>query len=284
LLSIVNQLFNSVYVKAMGSDLTLFNDDMLLIGVSKLEEKIGLLKQYPMIKFMEFGTRRRFSSAWQEYVIMRLKQEIPNQLLGTSNVHYAMKYGLKALGTMAHELFMVYGAIYNEDLGFAQCQLLDDWYEVYGAPSSIALTDTWGTDFFLENITDNQGINFWGMRQDSGDPFVIGEKIVKYYEQKNIDPMGKMIVFSDGLDIPLVIELYEHFSPHITLGFGIGTNLTNDLGARPLSIVIKTVEANNQGLVKLSDNIEKAIGKPEDINRYKDIIGYTNKFSEETVY
>jgi len=284
LLSIINQLFNAKYMKAYGADYNLFDDDMFLLGVSRLEEKIELLKQYPQIQFLDFGTRRRFSSKWQEYVIKRLKQEIPNQLLGTSNVHYAMKYGLKAMGSIAHEMSMVYSILYNENLALAQNTLLDDWYELYGGPGSIALTDTYGTDFFFQNISMKHLINYWGARIDSGDPVIIGEKALKYYRDAGIDPMGKMILFSDGLTVPKMVELYKYFSPYTKVGFGVGTSLTNDLGGRPLSIVIKAVEAEGRGLCKLSDNIEKCMGTPEDIERYKQLVGYTSQFREVPIY
>ena len=284
LLSIINQLFNAKHIKAYGADYNLFDEDMMLLGVSRLEVKIELLKQYPQIKFNEFGSRRRWSSKWQEYVIKRLKQEIPDQLLGTSNVYYAKKYELKAMGTIAHEMQMIYSALHNEDIALAQNTLLNDWYELYGGPGSIALIDTYGTDFFFQNISMKHLINYWGARIDSGDPLVIGEKVLKYYRDAGIDPMGKMILFSDGLTVPKMIELYQHFSSHVKLGFGIGTNLSSDIGGRNLSIVIKAVEANSRGLVKLSDNIEKSIGTSEDIERYKQLVGYNNQFSETPIY
>ena len=284
LLSIINQLFNAKHIKAYGADYNLFDEDMMLLGVSRLEEKIELLKQYPQIQFSEFGTRRRFASRWQGYVIKRLKQEIPNQLLGTSNVYYAMKYGLKAIGTISHEMQMIYSALHNEDIALAQNTLLNDWYELYGGPGSIALIDTYGTDFFFQNLSMKHIINYWGARIDSGDPLVIGENVLKYYRDAGIDPMGKMILFSDGLTVPKMIELYQHFSQYVKVGFGIGTNLSSDLGGRNLSIVIKAVEANSRGLVKLSDNIEKCIGKSEDIERYKQLVGYESTFNEECKY
>jgi len=284
LLSMVNQIVNAKHMKHLASTYDLFNDGMMLKGVSNLENKIEALQMIPGINFMEFGTRRRFSGDWQDYVIRRLKQEISGQLLGTSNVFYAKKYGLKPLGTMAHELFMVYAALYNDDLVAAQNALLDDWWDIYGEPLSIALIDTFGTDFFFKNFPMEHAINWCGVRQDSGDPFEIGEKVIKYYNDMGIDPSGKMIVFSDGLDFQKMAALYVYFSPKISVGFGWGTNLTSDIGNRTLSIVIKAVEANGKGLVKLSDNVAKAIGKPEDIERYKKTANYTVEFEEKCTY
>jgi nicotinate phosphoribosyltransferase len=188
------------------------------------------------------------------------------------------------MGTIAHEMQMIYSALHNEDIALAQNTLLNDWYELYGGPGSIALIDTYGTDFFFQNLSMKHIINYWGARIDSGDPLVIGENVLKYYRDAGIDPMGKMILFSDGLTVPKMIELYQHFSQYVKVGFGIGTNLSSDLGGRNLSIVIKAVEANSRGLVKLSDNIEKSIGTSEDIERYKQLVGYNNQFSETPIY
>lgn len=284
LLSIINQMFSSQHMKHFAASYDLFDNDMMPKGVSNLENKMQELLKYSGVNFMEFGTRRRFSTEWQDYVIRRLKQEINGQLLGTSNVHYAMKYGLKPLGTQAHELWMAYAALFDGDIVNAQIQLLDDWWDVYGGAGSIALTDTWGTDFFLSNFPLKHMINYWGIRQDSGDPFIIGDKVVEYYKQNGIDPSGKMIVFSDGLTLDKIINLYNYFSPKISVGFGWGTNLTNDLGGKPLSIVIKLVEANGRRTCKLSDNVEKAIGDKDVVAKYKLSAGYTNTFQDETVY
>ena len=284
LLSIVNQLFNKKYTKYMAQNCLLFDPDMMLAGVSRLENKITTLRLHPDITFMEFGTRRRFSTRWQEYVIKRLKSEIPDQMIGTSNAMYAKQLGLKPIGTIAHQAFMVYAALYNEDLERAQDKLILDWYGLYGGPMSIFLTDTFGTDFFLKTLPEWELINTWGFRVDSGDPFVIGNKIVEHYRKRGISPQGKMLVFSDGLTVDKMIALHEYFSPLISVGFGIGTNMTNDLGVQNLSIVIKSVEANGMKICKLSDNIAKAIGEPEIIEKYKRIVRYDNEYKERCVY
>lgn len=284
LLAIINQMFNQQYIKYFMKSDDLFNDHMMFKGISNIEYKIQELLKYPDIKFMEFGTRRRFSSNWQDYVIRRFKQEMNNQLLGTSNVYYAMKYNLKPLGTQAHELWMVYAALFNDDLEKVQKQLLDDWWDVYGVKYSIALIDTWGTDFFLKNFTKEQALKYQGLRQDSGDPIEIGEKVVKFYRDNNIDPLCKNLIFSDGLDAEKVLKIYNHFKDKIGVAFGIGTSLTNNVGVPNLSIVVKATEANGKGLVKLSDNISKAIGKPEDIEKYKKTIGYSSNFKEQPKY
>ena len=122
------------------------------------------------------------------------------------------------------------------------------------------------------------------MRQDSGDPIAFGEKAIAFYEKHGIDPSDKIIVFSDGLDIEAIVKIADHFSGRIQTVFGWGTNLTNDLGLKPLSLVVKAVEANGRRLVKLSDNLAKATGSPEDIARFKRIFGYSGDEFQPTVY
>lgn len=280
ILSVINQLFNEKYI----ANSNLLNDDLMFTGIAKLEHKISILKIYPFIKFAEFGTRRRFSHKFQDYIINRLVQEIPNQIIGTSNILFAKKYDIPLSGTMSHQLFMAYSVLYNENLIDAQNALLDDWWETYKTQLSIALIDTWGTDFFFKNFPIKHQINFWGVRQDSGDPFKIGEKVIDYYKQSGIDPMGKMLLFSDGLDLRKMIDLSNHFYDKIKVGYGWGTNLTNDVGGHPLSIVVKISEVNGKGTVKLSDNIAKSIGNQNDIMRYMKLAGYDDDFCENPTY
>jgi len=280
ILSIINQLFNEKYVK----NANLLNDDLMFTGIANLEDKISILKLNPFIKFAEFGTRRRFSHKFQDYIINRLVQEIPNQIIGTSNILFAKKYDIPLSGTMSHQLFMAYSVLYNENLIDAQNALLDDWWNIYKAPLSIALIDTWGTDFFFKNFPIKHQVNFWGVRQDSGDPIKIGDKVIDYYKKSGIDPMGKMLLFSDGLDLGKMIYLYNYFHDKIKVGYGWGTNLTNDVGGHPLSIVVKISEVNGKGTVKLSDNVAKSIGKQEDIMRYMKLVGYNDNFCENPIY
>ena len=53
--------------------------------------------------------------------------------------------------------------------------------------------------------------------------------------------------------------------------FGIGTNLTNDLGPEPIQIVIKVVEANSQPVAKISDSPGKMMCED------KEYVGYLIK-------
>ena len=283
ILGIVNELYYQSLEKSGAFDLR----DAQAEGARRLDEKIKILKQHPHIKFIEFGTRRRFSRDWQEYVLARLLQEVPNQVLGTSNILLAKKFGIKPIGTFANEMYMVFSGIFGQDdeaIRSSHNKVLECWWEEYGETLSIALADTYGSDFFFRDFTKEQAQKWRGLRQDSGDPIAFGEKAIAFYEKHGIDPSDKIIVFSDGLDIEAIVKIADHFSGRIQTVFGWGTNLTNDLGLKPLSLVVKAVEANGRRLVKLSDNLAKATGSPEDIDRFKRIFGHSGDEFQPTVY
>ena len=220
-------------------------------------------------------------------MIETLVNEIPNQVVGTSNVWAAMAYGREPVGTMAHEVYMIMSGIMSnseKSIRLSQNILLEDWWEEYGEKLSIALTDTFGTDFFFKDMTEDQARKWRGLRQDSGDPVKFGNKAIVFYQRYGIDPRNKLVFFSDGLSVDLMVKIYDHFSCRIKTLYGWGTNLTNDLEFEPLSLVVKAVEANGHGLVKLSDNLAKASGNPQDIERFKRIFGYHVRYSEDCKY
>ena len=284
-LSVVNEL----YYRSLLKKMTRFERNSVFAqGQLRLAEKIKALKGRADITFSEFGTRRRFSRAWQDYVVRSLAEELPpNQFIGTSNAYLAMKYGVMPIGTKAHEMDMVLAGIADsrgEDISQSVGQSTCDWWEQYGWGLSIALPDTFGTDFFLRSMTPEQAKDWKGLRQDSGDPILFGEKVIAFYKRCDVDPREKLIVFSDGLDLGMIFKIADHFKGRIKTTFGWGTNLTNDLGFPSVSLVVKTVQANGQGLVKLSDNLAKAIGNPKNIERYKSVFGYTGENYEECRY
>ena len=309
-LAIVNELYNSYIYKNFGFKLEpekikdyLDNDflqlligkkssycsfsDSVLEGIKRLNKKVEILKLYPEIKIIEFGTRRRYSRWHQEYVLQKLLEQIPDQIIGTSNVYLAKKYGIPAMGTIAHECFMIMSGIMHESdeqIRSSHNKVLREWWDEYGYDLSVALTDTYGSDFFFQDFTPEQAKMWKGLREDSGDPIASGEKAIAFYKNFGINLMEKLIVFSDGLDVHSIVKIYNHFRGRIQMAFGWGTNLTNDLGIRALSLVIKAVEACGHRLVKLSNNFAKAIGKPEGIKRFKRIFGYTATLDEQCRY
>lgn len=283
-LAIVNEL----YYRALMAQRSEFERDVVYAtGKIRLAEKIKILRRRPDIVFSDFGTRRRFSRPWQDYVIRVLAAELPQQLLGTSNVALARKYGLLPIGTFAHEMFMVMSGMMHgseEEIRASHNKVLQDWWEEYGWGLSIALSDNYGSDFFFRDMTPEQARQWKGLRHDSGDPIEFGEKAIAFYRRCGVDPREKLIVFSDGLDVETMVKIADHFAGRIKVAFGWGTNLTNDLGFDALSLVIKVAEANGHGVVKLGDNLAKALGTPEDIEHFKRIFGYTRTTYEELRY
>lgn len=273
--TIILSVINEFYYRSKYQDHT----KMIEHGTQKNLQKYAYLSNHPSIPFVDFGTRRRFSSMWQDDVVSIMKS-LPN-FKGTSNVKLAMKYGLKPTGTNAHEMYQVITGLNNDDLIKGHENALDIWYDMFGEELSIALTDTFGTKSFFKNFGEERAKKWKGLRHDSGDPFEFGEKTISYYESFGIDPKEKIIIFSDGLTLDKMISLYERFNGRIQIGFGWGTHLTNDMGVETLSIVMKAMEADGYGLVKLSDNLNKFVGEKSDIDRYKSVFEYDNTDSED---
>ncbi|MDN7177871.1 nicotinate phosphoribosyltransferase [Caballeronia sp. SEWSISQ10-4 2] len=225
-------------------------------GRDRLRDKIQLLGGRPEVsdcKIADYGTRRRFSKQWHEEVILKLKEGLGDQFTGTSNVYYAMKHGLRPLGTMAHEYLQACQAL-GPRLRDSQIFGFEMWAKEYRGDLGIALSDVYGMKAFLNDFDMYFCKLFDGARHDSGDPFDWGERLIRHYEQNRCDPRTKVLVFSDALDIPKVLRLYERFRGRCQLAFGVGTNLTNDLGYQPLQIVMKMVRCNGQPVAKLSDS------------------------------
>lgn len=260
-LPIVNEVYFDHTTRGMKGDL--FEE-----GKKRLAEKVEMLKDYPGLLLAEFGTRRRFSAEWHDYVIGYLVGNCPN-LIGTSNVYFAQKYGIKPIGTMAHEYISAHLQLVPR-ISEAQKRALYVWLQEYDGDLGIALTDTFTTDAFFYDFGKTLTQAFDGLRHDSGCPYEFGEKAIAHYDKMGIDPKTKTLVFSDGLDIPKAIEIYKHFDGQIKLAFGIGTNLTNDLGVTPLNIVMKLVKINEKPVIKLSDDISKAIGDMKVIKAVKE--------------
>jgi nicotinate phosphoribosyltransferase len=228
-------------------------------GRRRLRAKIALVRDNPALagcRIADYGTRRRFSRLWHDEVLITLKNELGDNLAGTSNVMYAARHGLTPLGTMAHEYLQACQAL-GPRLRDSQTFGFEMWAREYRGDLGIALSDVYGMDAFLRDFDMYFCKLFDGARHDSGDPIVWGERLIEHYERNRVDPRTKTLVFSDSLDFPRVIELYTRFKDRARIAFGVGTNLTNDLGYTPLQIVIKMVRCNGQPVAKLSDSPEK---------------------------
>ena len=225
----------------------------------RLKEKIEIVKNNaPDLRFTDFGTRRRFAKYWQDILIDTLKSELPMQFTGTSNVYFAKKYQINPIGTMAHE-FLQACQVLAPDFETSQQFALETWLKEYPDTLGIALTDTITMDVFLSEFNATLANRFIGLRQDSGDPIQWGEKAIAYYESLGIDPKSKVFVFSDNLTIPKAIDIHNHFKGRVQILFGIGTNLTNDVGIYPLDIVLKMIYANGKPVIKISDSPGKMV-------------------------
>ena len=255
-LAIVNEL----YFRRIRSDAVLEE------GERRLQAKLALLEQYqtqhqsdePPFLVSDFGTRRRYSFEWQKHVIAAFHHHFPNIFRGTSNVLLAKELNITPIGTMAHEFLQAFQAL-DVRLRDFQKAALETWVQEYRGDLGIALTDVVGMDAFLRDFDLYFAKLFDGLRHDSGDPYEWGDKAYAHYRKLKIDTKTKMLTFSDGLNLEKAWELHQYFKGRFKVSFGIGTNLTNDMGQTPLNIVLKLVECNGQSVAKISDSPGKTM-------------------------
>ena len=250
---------------------------------TKLWDKIEKLRTVPGVSISEFGTRRRHSFLWQEYVVEAMRAALGKSLSGTSNTFLAYKHDLEAMGTNAHELPMALAALANDDeeLHASQYRVLELWQKSYGGELLIMLPDTFGTTQFLAGAPD--WVADWtGQRCDSKDPFVAGDEYIAWLDGRGRDPRRKRLIASDGLDVDDILQLYEYFAGRIRFSAGWGTLLTNDFRGchprgegdlDPISLVCKLMTVEGKPAVKLSDNVHKATGPATEMERYRRVFG-----------
>ena len=275
-----------------------------------LWSKIERLRGVPGLKVADFGTRRRHSFLWQEYVVKAMRDTLGASFTGSSNTYLAYKHDLEAIGTNAHELPMAMAALAesDEELKASQYRMLELWQNTYQRELLIMLPDTFGTTQFLADAPD--WVTDWtGQRMDSKSPYVAGDEYIEWLRKRGRDPEKKFIIASDGLDVDRILGLHAYFageilgdrSPEefhdasdfldrekwipkrrIRFSSGWGTLLTNDFrncdpdgdsGFDPISLVCKLTDANGRPAVKLSDNYSKAMGLPAEIKRYRRVFG-----------
>jgi nicotinate phosphoribosyltransferase len=251
-------------------------------AMTRVWEKIERLRRLDNLRIADFGTRRRHGFLWQDWCVQAMQEGLGSAFLGTSNCLIAARREVEAIGTNAHELPMVYAALAEDDAALAQApyRVLADWQEDYEGNLRIILPDTYGTKGFLERAPD--WLAKWtGIRIDSGDPIEGGETAIRWWKARGQDPATKLAIFSDGLDVETIEHIHRHFAGRLRLGFGWGTLLTNDFrglapngGLDPFSIVCKVVAANGHPAVKLSDNLNKAVGPGSAIERYSRVFGH----------
>ncbi|MDC4647732.1 nicotinate phosphoribosyltransferase [Acinetobacter baumannii] len=255
-LAIVNELYFS----------RIKTDEVWAEGERRLQAKLELIQQYekaqqpndPPFLVSDFGTRRRYSFEWQKHVVAAFHNTVPNVFRGTSNVLLAKELNITPIGTMAHEFLQAFQAL-DVRLRDFQKAALETWVQEYRGDLGIALTDVVGMDAFLRDFDLYFAKLFDGLRHDSGDPYDWGDKAYAHYRKLKIDTKTKMLTFSDGLNLPKAWELHQYFKDRFQVSFGIGTNLTNDMGQTPLNIVLKLVECNGQSVAKISDSPGKTM-------------------------
>ncbi|MGG7522646.1 nicotinate phosphoribosyltransferase [bacterium BS0013] len=253
LLAVISELAHRYRSPENGVEQAVAALETKLAGFTTLTEGLDMSR----FRLMDFGTRRRFSRDVQEAIVKRLQQE--PWFVGTSNYDLARRLNLTPMGTQAHEWFQAHQQI-SPDLANSQRAALAAWLEEYPDQLGIALTDCITMDAFLRDFGPEFAERYQGLRHDSGDPVEWGEKAIAHYEKLGIDPMSKVLVFSDNLDLPKAVELYRQFNTRVNLSFGIGTRLTCDIPqVKPLNIVIKLVECNGKPVAKLSDSPGKTI-------------------------
>jgi nicotinate phosphoribosyltransferase len=277
---------------------------------TKLWEKMERLRGVPRLSVSDFGTRRRHSFLWHEYVVIAMRDVLGSSFLGSSNTYLAYKHDLEAIGTNGHELPMALAAMAtsDEELRASQYRLLELWQQSYQGELLMLLPDTFGTTQFLEDAPE--WVADWtGQRIDSKDPYVAGDEYIAWLERRGRDPRKKRLIASDALDVDQILGLHAYFGGtllngakpadferasdfsdenkwtpdrRIRFSAGWGTFLTNDFRNcnpqgdeefDPVSLVCKLTEVEGRPTVKLSDNYSKAMGPAEEIERYRRVFG-----------
>jgi nicotinate phosphoribosyltransferase len=291
--------------------LTEFELDILYARAkTKLWEKMERLRGVPTLSVSDFGTRRRHSFLWHEYVVKAMSDVLGDNFAGSSNAYLAYKHDLEAIGTSGHELPMALAAMAanDEDLRTAQYRLLELWQRSYQGELLILLPDTFGTTQFLSDAPDWVA-NWTGQRMDSKDPYLAGDEYIAWLRQRGRDPRHKRLIASDALDVEQILGLHAYFGGtlrngamprdfqrasdflderkwvadrRIRFSAGWGTYLTNDFrncnpqggdAFNPVSLVCKLADVEGKPAVKLSDNYSKALGAAEEVARYRRIFG-----------
>lgn len=274
LMAAVSELyFTTIEKEWKGSTKNQETSESVLAAYGEKILEIGKVLEENGCFFSEFGTRRRRSFELHDRAMKSLVQI--KTLAGTSNVYFAKKYGLKPIGTVGHEWVMGTSALVG--LRYANRFAFENWVEVYKGDLGIALTDTFGSEAFFKDMDLKLSKIYDGFRHDSGDPFAFVDRVVEHYKKMGIDPMKKIIVFSDALDAEAAVRLKKYCQEKINCSFGIGTSLTNNSEffreSPPLNMVIKLHSVNGIPVVKLSDSPEKETGDRDALRVANYIVG-----------
>jgi nicotinate phosphoribosyltransferase len=215
-LSILDELKTRANLKRLSE----FSLDILYARAkTKLWNKIERLRGVPGLTIADFGTRRRHSFLWQEYVANAMASNLGAGFIGTSNAFLAHKHDLEAIGTNAHEIPMAIAALATDDesLRASQYRTLELWQSTYEGALKIMLPDTFGTTQFLENAP-NWAADWTGQRVDSKNPYIAGDEYIGWLESRGRDPRDKLLIASDALDIDEILGLHAYFGGIIQSG------------------------------------------------------------------
>ncbi|MFZ0292823.1 MAG: nicotinate phosphoribosyltransferase [Candidatus Sulfotelmatobacter sp.] len=316
-LSVLDELRTRANMKKLSE----FELDILYARAkTKLWSKIERLRGVPSLSVADFGTRRRHSFLWQEYVVKAMASNLRSGFVGTSNAFLAHKHDLEAIGTNAHEIPMVLAALANDDeaLKASQYHVLDLWQRTYEGALRIMLPDTFGTTQFLKNAPEWTA-DWTGQRMDSKNPYVAGDEYIEWLKGRGRDPRDKIVIASDALDVDEIIGLHAYFGGalqggataeefrdaadfedrgkwrlgrRIRFSAGWGTLLTNDFRGcdprggnefDPISLICKVSDVEGRPAVKLSDNYAKALGPAREVERYRRVFGTAGMTNAPTV-
>lgn len=174
-----------------------------------------------------------------------------------------MKHGVTPRGTNAHELPMALAGLFGPEN--ANNMVLKLWNKEFNGKLATALTDTFTTDVFLKTFDSQLAEIFKTLRQDSGSPEEWTDKVIAHLAHLGINPLTRTALYSDSLNPQRVFDIMEYTRNRIKALFGIGTNLTNDVGVKPLNMAIKLLyiimaDGQRKGLCKISDDPGKISG------------------------
>ena len=153
---------------------------------------------------------------------------------------------------------------------------------MYGGNLLVVLPDCFGTTSFLAHAPD--WVADWkGARPDSKQPIAAARELIDWWRERGRDPREKLVVLSDAMDIDSIEEAVRALRGQVNVSIGWGTNLTNDfVGCAPAGrgraaqgdlVCLQGRGGGGRPAVKLSDNPNKVMGPPEEVERYRRVFG-----------